>query len=57
MKEQTRMGFASSTRSAENRTRWKGVVVKSFMVPPKATDHILMQPQVQNVISFQWVPR
>ena len=27
------MDFASSTREAENRTRWKGIVVKSSVVP------------------------
>ena len=28
------MDFASSTRATEDRTRWKGIVVKSSMVPP-----------------------
>ena len=32
-KEWTGMDFASSTRAAEDRTRWKGVVAKSSMVP------------------------
>ena len=27
------MDFASSTRAVENRTRWKGIVVKSSVVP------------------------
>ena len=27
------MDFASSTRAAEDRTRWKGIVVKSSVVP------------------------
>ena len=27
------MDFASSTRAAENRTRWKGGVAKSSVVP------------------------
>ena len=27
------MDFASSTRAAENKTRWKGIVVKSSVVP------------------------
>ena len=27
------MDFASSTRTAENRTRWKGVVANSSVVP------------------------
>ena len=27
------MDFASSTRAAEDRTRWKGNVVKSSLVP------------------------
>ena len=26
------MDFASSARAAENRTRWKGTVVKAFVV-------------------------
>ena len=29
----TGMNFASSTRAAENRTRWKGIVVNSSVVP------------------------
>ena len=33
MKEWTGMDFASSTRAAENRTRWKVVVANSSMVP------------------------
>ena len=33
IKEWTGMDFASSTRAAEDRTRWKGVVVKSSEVP------------------------
>ena len=28
-----RMDFASSTRAAENRTRWIGIVANSFLVP------------------------
>ena len=27
-----RDGFASATRAAENRTKWKGIVVKSSMM-------------------------
>ena len=27
--------FASSTRAAEDRTRWKGIVVKSTVVPQR----------------------
>ena len=27
------MDYASSTRTAESRTRWKGIVVKSSVVP------------------------
>ena len=33
IKEWTRMEFASSTRAAEDRTRWKEIVVKSSVVP------------------------
>ena len=29
------MDFASSTRIAEDRTRWKGIVVKSSVVPQR----------------------
>ena len=29
------MGFDSSTRAAEDRTRWQGIVVKSSMVPQR----------------------
>ena len=33
IKEWTEMIFASSTRAAENRTRWKGIVAKSSVMP------------------------
>ena len=33
IKEWTGMDFASSTRAAKNRTRWKGVVANSSVVP------------------------
>ena len=33
IKEWTGMDFARSTRAAENRTRWKGIVAKSSVVP------------------------
>ena len=33
IKEWTGMGFSSSTRAAEDRTRWKRIVVKSPVVP------------------------
>ena len=33
IKEWTGMGFASSTRAAENRSRWKGIVANSSVVP------------------------
>ena len=29
------MDFASSIRSADDRTRWKGIVVKSSVVPQR----------------------
>ena len=29
------MDFASSTRAAEDRTRWKGIVIKSSVVPQR----------------------
>ena len=29
----TGMDFASSTKAAENKTRWKGIVVKSSVMP------------------------
>ena len=32
IKEWTGMNFASSTRMAENRTRWNGIVVNSYVV-------------------------
>ena len=35
IKEWTGMDFASSTRAAENRTRWKGIVSKSTVVPQR----------------------
>ena len=33
IKEWTGMDFASSTREAENRTKWKGIVANSSVVP------------------------
>ena len=33
IKEWTGLDFASSTRAAENRTRWKGIVANSSAVP------------------------
>ena len=33
IKEWTGMDFASSTRAAENRTKWKGTVANSSAVP------------------------
>ena len=33
IKERTGMDFASSTRAAENRPRWKGIVANSSVVP------------------------
>ena len=33
IKERTGMDLASSTRASEDRTRWKGIVVKSSVVP------------------------
>ena len=33
IKERTGMDFASSTSAAENRTRWKEIVVNSSVVP------------------------
>ena len=35
MKEWTGMDFASSARAAEIKIRWKGVVVKSSVVPQR----------------------
>ena len=33
IKEWTEMDFVNSTRAAEDRTRWKGIVVKSSVTP------------------------
>ena len=33
IKEWTGMDFASSTRAAENRSRWKGIVANSSVMP------------------------
>ena len=35
IKEWTGMDFASSSRAAEDRSRWKGVVAKSSVVPQR----------------------
>ena len=32
------MNFASSTRAAENRTRWKGIVANSSVVPRRPSN-------------------
>ena len=44
IKEWTGMDFASSTRAAENRSRWKGIVANSSVVPrrpPKVMGYTL----------------
>ena len=35
IKEWTELDFASSTRAAEDRTRWKGISVNSSVVPQR----------------------
>ena len=37
LKEWTEMDFASSTRAAENRSRWREVVANSSVVPRRST--------------------
>ena len=37
IKEWTGMGFASSTRAAKNRTKWKGIVANSSVVPRRSS--------------------
>ena len=37
IKEWTGMDFARSTRTAENRTRWKGIVANSSVVPRRTS--------------------
>ena len=37
IKEWTGMDFANSSRAAEDRARWKGIVVKSSVVPHDLT--------------------
>ena len=37
-KEWTGMDFASSTKAAENRTRWKGIVANSSEVPRRPSE-------------------
>ena len=37
IKEWTGMDFASSTRAAGNRTRWKGIVVNSSVLPRRSS--------------------
>ena len=36
IKELTAMDFASSERAAENRTRWKGIVANSAVLPRRS---------------------
>ena len=38
IKEKTGMDFASSTRAAEDRTRWKGIVTSSSVVPRRPSN-------------------
>ena len=38
IKEWTGMDFASLTRAAENRTRWKGIVANSIVVPRRPSE-------------------
>ena len=38
IKEGTGMDFASSTRAAENRSRWKGIVANSSVVPRRPSN-------------------
>ena len=38
IKEWTGMDFASSTRAAENRSRWKGIVANSSVVPRRPSE-------------------
>ena len=42
MKELMRMDFASSTRAAENRIRWKGIIANSSLVPRQPSKIILL---------------
>ena len=37
IKNWTGMDFASSTRAAENRSRWKGIVANSSVVPRRSS--------------------
>ena len=48
IKEWTGMDFACSTRAAENRTRWKGIVANSSVVPLR-----LSKVMGQNRIEFK----
>ena len=38
IKEWTGMDFASSTRTADDRTRWKGIVANSSVVPRRPSN-------------------
>ena len=38
IKEWTGMDYASSTRAAENKTRWKGIVANSSVVPRRPSN-------------------
>ena len=52
IKEWTGMDFASSTRAAENRSRWKGIVVNSSVVPddlPRLWDRIEKKKKSQGL--------
>ena len=47
IKEWTGMDFASSTRAAENRTRWKEIVANSFVVP-RRTSNVWDRIEIEN---------
>ena len=55
IKEWTGMDFASSTRAAENRSRWKVVVANSFVVPddlPRLWDRIEIEQLKNRHVQF-----
>ena len=41
IKDWTEMDIASSTRAAENRTRWKGIVAKISEIPPRRPSNVM----------------
>ena len=48
------MDLASSTRTAENRTRWKGVVANSSSVVPRRPSKVMGYNRIETTASVSY---